>query len=272
MVHDLLYRPEHSLVLQSYCSREQKDCLNADGCGVGWYAPEISQLPAVFRSPLPAWSNLNLKSISTLLSSGRIFAHVRAASSGLGISEANCHPFSSGPLLWMHNGTLAGFAELRDWARRFLSREAFSQIHGSTDSEHIFALFLEEWNQAGGPREPDGLAAVFRKTLSLLTDILRDSGIREHSHLNFALTDGQTTIACRHSLDLAGELPRTLYVARDVHLRLDSDACRFERSKGPADVLIASEPLFADTAWEPVPPHRMLVVRPDGSTSLHPLD
>ncbi len=43
------------------------------------------------------------------VSSPLIFAHVRAASLGLGVADQNCHPFSFGRFLFMHNGGVSDF-------------------------------------------------------------------------------------------------------------------------------------------------------------------
>ncbi len=42
-----------------------------------------------------------------------VFAHVRAAYPGMPVSEQNCHPFSYSRYMWMHNGVVAGFAQVR---------------------------------------------------------------------------------------------------------------------------------------------------------------
>jgi hypothetical protein len=39
--------------------------------------------------------------------SSLVFAHVRAASEGTSVSESNCHPFTMGPYLFMHNGCVS---------------------------------------------------------------------------------------------------------------------------------------------------------------------
>ena len=270
LLHDLLYRPAHSLVHQSCASRERDDPLNPDGFGVGWYVPEISPYPAVFRSVLPAWSSANLRSLSLLTRSGQIFAHVRAASEGLGVSEVNCHPFSAGPFLWMHNGTVAGYAEFREWARHYLSQAAFSQVLGTTDSEILFGLFLDMWDQAGSPSTTEGLLDAFRKTVQFTIDILRELSVKKASTLNLALTDGKTTIACRIVTE-SGDPARTLYCARGVRLGSGAEGSRFERARDAGSVLIASEPLFEDPAWEPVPEGSIVAVHRDGRVEVGPL-
>jgi len=267
LLHDLLYHPPHSLVHQSCASRERDDPLNPDGFGVGWYVPEISPFPAVFRSVLPAWSSSNLRSLSRLTRSGHVFAHVRAASEGLGVSEVNCHPFSAGPFLWMHNGTVAGYAEFREWARHYLSQAAFSQVFGTTDSEILFGLFLDMWDHAGSPSTTEGLLDAFRKTVLFAIDILRELSVKKASTMNLALTDGKTTIASR-IVTGAGETARTLYCARGVRLRSEKEGSRFERGRDAGSVLIASEPLFDDPAWEPVPEGSIIAVHPGGRVEM----
>ena len=78
-VDDLLYRPDHSLVKQSYQAAEVAEPLNGDGFGLGWYEPDVTREPAVFASVTPAWNNRNLRYMAPKLVSPCILAHVRAA-------------------------------------------------------------------------------------------------------------------------------------------------------------------------------------------------
>lgn len=54
LMADLLTRPKHSLIKQSYDARERREPLNGDGFGVGWYAPELDPTPCIFTSVTPA--------------------------------------------------------------------------------------------------------------------------------------------------------------------------------------------------------------------------
>src|SRR6266508_374508 len=139
----LLYRPTNSLIRQSFHAKERTEPLNGDGFGVGWYAPQISSTPCIFASVTPAWSNQNLRRLSEHVKSGCFFAHVRAASPGMRVSEANCHPFQHGRFLWMHNGTIEGFWQIRRRLRASLPDQLYDAIQGTTDSEHAFAVFLQ---------------------------------------------------------------------------------------------------------------------------------
>ena len=262
-LHDLLYGPEHSIIRQSHGSREQPQPLNADGFGIGWYIPELSPFPGVFRSIQPAWSSENLESISRLTRSGHIFAHVRAASPGSAIAELNCHPFRVDRFLWMHNGTVAGYVEFREWARRRLSRKAFSRLRGSTDSELLFALFLDLWEETGASREPLDLAEALRKTLQLITESLEGLGVHEPSNLNIAVTDGQTMVASRYS-SIAGAKPASLYLAGRICVVSEEGSVTFEEDESSKSVVVASEPLSRDPVWREVPAGHIVVVPPSG--------
>ena len=44
--------------------------------------------------------------------SGLVFAHIRA-STGTPVQQTNCHPFRYGRWLWMHNGSIAQFHDVK---------------------------------------------------------------------------------------------------------------------------------------------------------------
>lgn len=169
----LLVEPAHSLIHQSYHAEERAEPLNGDGFGVGWYAPDLEERPGLFRSVSPAWNNRNLGSLSRVVCSPCVLAHVRAATKGMEVSESNCHPFEHGRYLFMHNGSVGSFTQLRRPLLASLSDRAFQLLRGSTDTEHLFAVFVDElvrggWLEesraepgepgpaAGGPRPPQG--------------------------------------------------------------------------------------------------------------------
>ncbi|RMF60275.1 MAG: class II glutamine amidotransferase, partial [Calditrichaeota bacterium] len=142
VMDELLYQPDNSLIHQSYKAQEREEPLNGDGFGIGWYDKTLDNTPAIFVSVRPAWNNKNLRSIAPKIRSSCIFAHVRAASMG-GVSEDNCHPFRYGNYLFMHNGHIGGFRSIKRALRRRLSDEVYDWLRGETDSEHFFALFLD---------------------------------------------------------------------------------------------------------------------------------
>jgi glutamine amidotransferase len=257
----LLTEPANSIIHQSYRAREMEEPLNGDGFGVAWYVPELSDEPAVFKDITPAWNNPNLLGLARVIESGSIFAHVRAATPGMDVSRRNCHPFSYGPFAFMHNGHLAGFPLLRRRLLAGLSDEAFGAIGGSTDSEHLFALFLDRYRSRDGADPAARLADALAATIGDAVALVREAGIAGTSLLNLAVTDGRRVAVSRYTDgDPAGA--RSLHLESGHHYVCEDG--RFQRVAAPpgeGSVLIASEPLTADGGdWPQVPPNHLVVV------------
>ncbi len=201
LLSDLLYHPENSLILQSYKSKERKEPLNGDGFGVGWYAPQNSPTPCVFTSITPAWSNENLLRLSEHIKSPCFFAHIRAASPGMKVSELNCHPFQSGRYLWMHNGTIAGFWQIRRRLRESLPDLLYNTIEGTTDSEHAFSVFLNLLGDTDSQHSASEIGQALVSTVSQLERWTAETKTAAPSYYNFAVTDGQSVAAIRYVSD-----------------------------------------------------------------------
>lgn len=90
LAHDLLFRPQHSLIDQSLHSQLGATTTNGDGFGIGWYGE--GPQPALFKSIEPAWNDSNLREVTSQLRTPLLFAHVRA-STGTAVQRSNCHPF-----------------------------------------------------------------------------------------------------------------------------------------------------------------------------------
>ena len=141
IIDNLLYQPKNSLINQSINAREIEEPLNGDGFGVGWYVPEVNDEPVTFVSVNPAWNNRNLRNLAPKIKTNCMLAHVRAASVG-DVSESNCHPFQYKNILMAHNGGIEEFSKVKRSIREPLTNELYNWIKGQTDSEHIFAVLL----------------------------------------------------------------------------------------------------------------------------------
>ena len=272
----LITRPEHSIVRQSFKSRMRIEPLNGDGFGVAWYVPEISPEPAAFRSIQPAWNDNNLRDLARLTRSSVILAHVRAATSGLGVSQANCHPFTAGRLAFMHNGSIPDFVSIKRRFQQRLSDESFLTIRGTTDTEHIFALFQDRYRDLTAGGRADGadpaeiLAAALRETIAEVVQLIRSAGIVRTSHLNIAVSDGTAAVAARFA---SGETEAlTLFVSAGRQFVCEETACRMvESDEAHRAVIVASEPLTEDLTWKPVPANHLTLIRPDLSVTFREL-
>ena len=249
-LEELLYKPENSLVVQSKHSRLGVETTNGDGFGVGWYGN--LDTPGVFRSTEPAWNDRNLRELTALASSRRVFAHIRA-STGSAVQQTNCHPFRHGTWLWMHNGLIAGFPAVKRDLILAVDPALFPELEGSTDSELFFYLALTFG------LEQDPPAAVAR-AVGLIEDTGHRHGIDHPIQMTVGTTDGDTTWAFRYSSEGNS---RTLFHSTDIstmrHQYPDNPV--LHRLSDDAR-LVVSEPLGnLQGAWREVPESTCLVVR-----------
>lgn len=192
---DLVLHPEHSLVAQSLDSPLGATTVNGDGFGVGWYPEphddEPAPPPAVYRSTEPAWNDENLREITSSVHSHLFFAHVRAATAPP-TQRTNCHPFRHDNWLFMHNGSLADFAQVRRDLTLAVDPSLFPAIMGTTDSEVLFQLALTH----GLVDDPVG---AMQQAVGFVETVGRDHGIRFPIQMSVAVSDGATIWAFRYS-------------------------------------------------------------------------
>lgn len=73
----LVLAPPHSLFRQSWAPRHQRHgTVNADGFGVGWYAPD-DPVPARYRRAGPIWGDEQLPDLARVVRTGALLAAVR---------------------------------------------------------------------------------------------------------------------------------------------------------------------------------------------------
>jgi glutamine amidotransferase len=194
----LVSSPEHSLVRQSIHAEQAKTETNGDGFGIGWYAHHPH--PGVYREVHPAWSDENLRSICSQVTSRLFFAHVRAAT-GTSTSRSNCHPFSHGKWMFMHNGQIGGWHTIRRDVEALITNETYASRLGTTDSEAIFLAALSR----GLDANPIG---AMTETIRDICTIQTRHNITTPLRFTAAMTDGVDMFAFRWSSD---EAPPTLY-------------------------------------------------------------
>ncbi|NJP09487.1 MAG: ergothioneine biosynthesis protein EgtC [Leptolyngbyaceae cyanobacterium RU_5_1] len=244
----LLYKPEHSLIVQSYQPHEMTSgLLNADGFGVGWYHPQRDTEPFTYKNTLPIWNDINLPSLSRYIESGCVLANVRSATPGLAVDLGNCQPFQHHLILGTHNGFVANFRQtLYRPIRERLSDVAYQSVQGTTDSEHLFALLIH----ALLTTPTLSLTEALHQTLTVLSE-LGDHHQTDFS-ANLILSDGHQLVGSR----FANRVPMpSLYWLRDDPLFPDA-------------VLIASEPLFTGN-WIPVRDRSILTIDHDLNIEIH---
>ena len=183
-ISDLLYKPQHSLIDQSLHSQLGAETTNGDGFGIGWYG--VGETPGLFHSVEPAWNDRNLRELSDHVESPLVFAHVRA-SSGSPVQQTNCHPFRYGKWLWMHNGVIREFREVRRDLEFAVDPSLYPLMEGSTDSEVFFYLALT----LGLEDDPPGAVEA---AVGLIEEVGRQHGVEHPIQMTVATTDGSQRV------------------------------------------------------------------------------
>jgi predicted glutamine amidotransferase len=255
----LLFRPQHSLIDQSLRSRLGVETTNGDGFGIGWYGEGTA--PAVFKSIEPAWNDQNLRELASQIRTRLLFAHIRA-STGTPIQRSNCHPFRYGEWLWMHNGSLAGFHQVKRDLVLAIDSSLYPNIEGSTDSEVFFFLALT----LGLVDDPP---AAVERAVGVIEDVGRRHGIPYPIQMTVATSDGSSIWGFRYSTERQS---RSLFYSTDVTtLRQLHPELAYLTEVGDEARLVVSEPLGElEGAWNEVPEATWGVVRPNGDDEIHP--
>ena len=258
LLREALYAPAHSLIDQSLHSRFGAEPTNGDGFGVGWYDSDGS--PGVFRSIEPAWNDANLREISPRIRSGLVLAHIRAAI-GSPVQQTNCHPFRHDNWLFMHNGFLGGFHDVKRDLVLEIDPSLYSSIEGSADTEVLFYLALTY-----GLR--DDAAAAVERAVGLIEDVGMRHGVENPIQMTVATTNGDQIWAFRYSSEGAS---RSLYYSTSIVALREIYPENQQFQDLDVDTrLVVSEPLGElPGAWNEVPEASWGVVHSGADDEMH---
>ena len=252
LIKDALYEGPNSLVNQSLHSRLGAEPTNGDGFGVGWYG--AADTPGVYHSTEPAWNDENLRELSGHISSPLFFTHIRAAI-GSAVQQTNCHPFRHGHWLFMHNGYINEFAQIKRDLILAVDPSLYPEIRGQADTEVLFYLALTFG------LEDDPPTAV-GQAIGLVEEVADRHEVPNPFQGTVATTDGESIWAFRYSSERKS---RSLFYTTDVPTlrKLYPERQLFQDVSDNAR-LIVSEPL-GDVAgvWNEVPESSWGVIGPD---------
>lgn len=266
LVHDILYKPENSLVQQSKHALESKFVVNGDGFGFGWYDPRLPQTPGLFRSIQPAWNDINLRYLTEKIITPCCISHIRAATAG-GVSKMNCHPFHYGKWLLAHNGNIGDFSKIKRHLRHLLADPIYDWVNGQTDSQHIMALWLQHLSE---DKQADHKNALL-KTLATLQRLLNEQDSTAVMHINVVLTNGRTLLALRYTNQPKSPAPSLYYT--HGQLNTDNDAQHIMlQSNAPKSILVASEKMDSQSDWQQIRQNTLLQIDQNIEIAIHKLD
>ncbi|QSY50224.1 ergothioneine biosynthesis protein EgtC [Streptomyces griseocarneus] len=226
---ETLVEPPHSLVHQSWAPRSMASgTVNADGFGVGWYAPG-DPVPARYRRAGPIWGDESFADIARVVRSRALLAAVRDATLGGADGEAAAAPFASGPWLFSHNGALAGWPDSAAPLATLLPPEALLRLTARSDSAFVWALV--ERRLRGG----EGLGPALAGAVTTLAQAAPGS------RLNLLLTDGAAIAATTWG-----------------------DSLWYLAGGGQGRTVVASEPYDDAPRWRQVPDRSLLTADRSG--------
>lgn len=243
---EVIFKTEHSLIDQSRHATASETTTNGDGFGIGWYGDRPT--PGVYKDIRPAWNDANLQAISAHIQSPLFLAHVRATT-GTAVQRTNCHPFSHGNWLFVHNGLINHFHLIKRELVLAVAPELYPEISGTTDTEIMFFLALT-FGMA------DDVATGLARMAGFIEQVAHEHQIEDALQMTLGISDGKSLYACRYST--AGR-SRSLFhsASMDAIRELAPAARRFaEHTRA-----IVSEPLneLAE-AWVEVPESSMLTI------------
>lgn len=265
LMADLLIKSENSLLVQSYDAKNNINSVNGDGFGVAWYPLHDDPIPGIYTNILPAWTDRNLHRLSEKIVASCFFAHVRDATQGTAITELNCHPFRFKQFVFMHNGHIAEFKQMKRRLRTVLSDELYNFIEGNIDSEHIFALWLHFLENRESPQLND-IESAIKKTFRQIKQWNQDDGVKEATHINLAISDGVQIVATRYSSLPEAEAATLFVFSETSQYHTDNDVARLDKStqSNYETVIIASEPLTnRPEDWKKIEQNSIVTVNKD---------
>lgn len=284
LLENLLYLPDLSFVRQMHQAALLQR-LNLAGSGLlAWDASsERPELPYVYRSTQLAIYDRNLRALARKVKATALLAHLRGVvyDSQAIIGEQNLHPFcfERARLALAHNGQLTGFAEMKYALVPHIEPALLKQIHGTTDSEWIYALLLSQLDDPSADLGAVDIVSAVEATLRVLAGVRRDHGIAWFSPLNLFLSDGNDLVAACFTFDRDHYPPG----GDDFHPPDDkalsiwfTTGSRYEEvdgewtmssAQGPArSCIVSSEPLTHDRAgWSMVPLQHVVYVKRGGA-------
>ena len=278
LLDDLLFQPDSALIRQSTMPR-MLNMLNLAGFGLRAWDPKSAnpQEPfSYYSQSLPVFDR-NLQNLAQKIRPSCLLGHVRgvAYSTRVEISLQNVHPFhfANVPLVMAHNGDLAEFARMKPLLLAHVRPEFLSQIHGTTDSEWIFALFLSRLKEIKAELEEKPLFSAIQDTLDIIREARAKLGIALSSSVNLFIANGRQLAALRYCFDFGcyrtGD-PSKVHEAnlnflslwytlgRDYALH-DGEWQMTGGAENADSIIVASEPLTRDTAsWVELPEYGAL--------------
>jgi len=275
--------------------------LNMDGLGIAWYTDTTSHYsnsvsgprPALYKSQSPPFNDFNFRSLCENTETKCLFAHIRATSGSV-VTQVNCHPFVFGRHVFMHNGAISTFSNVRRDMTDLFAFDAYCNVLGSTDSEHAAALYITNLTSGGGKaswQEQYPLDDMFKALVKTVVQImeLQRKNVGENAtpnSLNFCVSDGAKMVAIRFRNHVTQQ-PPSLYWSEfagrtlnrkypgsaDAQDVVNEEAILGEEDRIGKHTIVASEPTtYDENEWRLIGKNHALLVDEKGVETEVPID
>ncbi|CAF9916559.1 MAG: hypothetical protein HETSPECPRED_002949 [Heterodermia speciosa] len=258
--------------------RMRNSLLNMDGLGIAWYTKAAETYmkgvegprPALYKSQSPPISDINFRNLCSNTESHCLLAHIRATSGSV-VTQVNSHPFVFGRHVFMHNGAISNFSDIRRDMTDLFSFDAYCNVLGSTDSEHAAALYITNLTNHGTKDTwekeyplPEMLKAMNKTLVQIMELQQKQLGDKKAPNsLNFCATDGKKMVATRFR-NHTSQQPPSLYWSEfagrtlnqkfpghpDSASQTNDQASKGEDERIGKHTIVASEPTtYDDAEW-----------------------
>ena len=256
-VHSSLVSADNALMTQSE--------RHPDGWGVAYY---LAGAPHVIKSAETAVSDELFRRVSGVVTSETVLAHLRKATQG-DHTIVNTHPFQYGSWVFVHNGNIKNFVQIRDQLRAEIPPILQRFILGETDSELFFYLLLGrmsrrcELDRRGFPLEELAAAAaeaveiVCRHAGPMCPD---DGASPDNNFLSFVVTNGRTMLGHQGGKTLYCSTHKSSCPERDECPHYAPECEREQAAGFVSHCIFSSEPLQGQNVWRPMPLGQMVGV------------
>jgi len=268
-----------------------------DVLGLVWYTHAEQDFngnegsrPALYKTTQPPLNDSNFRSISANTATKVCFAHIRAATA-TATTPVNNHPFVFGRHSFMHNGFISDFLAVKRDMCLLMHDDAYANISGSTDSEHVAALYMTflvgDRGKAGFEQryETKQMNAALEETVRAIIELQKKKlgDQAQPSSMNFATTDGSRLLAYRFRNHEQSQ-PPSLYYSTKAGVTLNRkypdhpDGKSNPRAHKNAKehgrhVIVASEPsTYIEKDWTLMEKNQSLMVESDGTIHLSKVD
>ena len=270
LIEELLSKPDNSLIKQSYAPKFMTHIQNLAGFGMSVWNKDLmsSSEPFVFKTlELPFFSH-NLIRISRQIQSNSFMAHVRGIKyeQTERVSTSNTHPFlyPGFKAAFAHNGELEGFDEMKYDLIDYIKPDIAKRIHGTTDSEWMYAVFSSQLEDPKKFCGVDELLDAVKKTFKILKKVKKKNNLTISSPVNLFISSADCVLATRFVFNF-GSFPIEFSSAHMAYHSLwytygerygyfDGEHKMVGEDGAKRSVIISSEPLTNDTTtWIEVP-------------------